>query len=95
MDMICEPIQRPKWDIDRILERLVGQQVRVAARSFYPVRPVRPLPPLEPSEDRRSPVPLRGERAEAGEQEAPSRSGLNSCRCQRAESRAPTAPAGM
>ncbi len=28
--------QRPKWSIDRVLERLVGQDVRVAAEAFAP-----------------------------------------------------------
>src|SRR5439155_1388011 len=27
---------RPEWEIDRILGRLVGEEVRVAARSFCP-----------------------------------------------------------
>jgi hypothetical protein len=29
---------RPKWDIDRLLENLVGQDIRVAARAFLPPR---------------------------------------------------------
>lgn len=29
-------IQRPKWDIDRALERLIGHDVRIAAESFAP-----------------------------------------------------------
>jgi hypothetical protein len=29
--------QRPQWDIDRRLERLIGQEVRVAGESFVPV----------------------------------------------------------
>lgn len=38
MDMGCETIQRPKWEIDRQLERLVGHYVRVAAAAFTPRR---------------------------------------------------------
>jgi len=30
--------QRPPWTIDRRLERLLGQDVRVAAESFFPIR---------------------------------------------------------
>ena len=29
--------QRPQWDIDRRLERLIGQEVPVAGESFVPV----------------------------------------------------------
>lgn len=38
MDTKCEPIQRPKWAVDLLIERLVGEQVRVAAESFTPPR---------------------------------------------------------
>lgn len=38
MDMGCEAIQRPKWDIDRRLEESVGHHVRVAAAAFAPPR---------------------------------------------------------
>ena len=31
-------IQRPQWEIDRILESLQGQNIRVAAESFSPAR---------------------------------------------------------
>ena len=31
---------RPKWDIDHILERLLGEEIRVAGKSFAP--PARP-----------------------------------------------------
>ncbi|HEY9171386.1 MAG TPA: hypothetical protein VI136_03780 [Verrucomicrobiae bacterium] len=31
-------IQRPQWEIDRILESLLGQNIRVAAESFSPAR---------------------------------------------------------
>ena len=37
MDTNCESVQRPKWDVDLLLESLVGQQVRVAARAFCPI----------------------------------------------------------
>jgi hypothetical protein len=30
--------QRPQWTIDLRLERLLGQEVRVAAESFFPIR---------------------------------------------------------
>jgi len=36
--MSVEPNQRPKWEIDRILERLIGQNVRVEAKAFAPTR---------------------------------------------------------
>ncbi len=39
MDTNCAPIERPKWDVDRRLEGLIGEQVRVAAESFAPARP--------------------------------------------------------
>lgn len=39
MDTSCELMQRPKWDVDRLLEGLAGEQVRVAAESFAPPRP--------------------------------------------------------
>jgi hypothetical protein len=38
MDTSCEPMQRPKWDVDRQLEGFLGEQVRVAAESFTPPR---------------------------------------------------------
>jgi len=38
MDTTCEPNHRPKWPVDLLLEGLVGQQVRVGARAFCPVR---------------------------------------------------------
>ena len=38
MNADCESVQRPKWDVDLLLESLVGQQVRVAARAFCPLR---------------------------------------------------------
>ncbi|MBI5385638.1 MAG: hypothetical protein HZA90_13250 [Verrucomicrobia bacterium] len=31
--------QRKKWDVDRLLEGLIGEQVRVAAKSFAPPPP--------------------------------------------------------
>jgi hypothetical protein len=34
--MKTEPVQRPKWDVDRRLEALVGKDVRVAAAAFRP-----------------------------------------------------------
>ena len=34
-----ETKQRPKWEIDLALERLAGQDVRVAAKSFLPLLP--------------------------------------------------------
>jgi hypothetical protein len=34
--MGAELTQRPKWEIDQVLERLVGADVRVAAKSFAP-----------------------------------------------------------
>lgn len=34
--MVSEIVQRPKWEIDRILESLIGQEIRVAAHSFCP-----------------------------------------------------------
>ena len=36
--MSVEPTQRPKWEIDRILESLIGSDVRVAAEAFSPTR---------------------------------------------------------
>lgn len=44
-----ETKQRPRWEIDRLLGRLVGEDVRVAARSFAPyratiARPIRFMP---------------------------------------------------
>ena len=38
LDTSCAPIQRPKWAIDRLLEGLIGEQVRVAAEAFTPPR---------------------------------------------------------
>ena len=29
-------LHRPKWDIERILEKLIGQEIRVAAKAFSP-----------------------------------------------------------
>jgi hypothetical protein len=34
--MRAETIQRPKWEIDHILDGLLGQNVRVAAKAFSP-----------------------------------------------------------
>jgi len=52
MDMGSEAIQRPKWDIDRQLEGLVGHHVRVAAAAFAPPRPSgEPWPALIPVAD--------------------------------------------
>ena len=34
--MKAEPVQRPKWDVDRRLEALVGKDVRIAAAAFRP-----------------------------------------------------------
>lgn len=36
LDTSCEAMQRRKWAIDRLLEGLVGEQVRVAAEAFVP-----------------------------------------------------------
>ena len=36
--MESEVIHRPKWEVDRVLERLIGAEVRVAAEAFTPVR---------------------------------------------------------
>jgi hypothetical protein len=38
MDLSCEARQRPKWEIATVLEGLVGQPVRVAAKALNPVR---------------------------------------------------------
>lgn len=37
--MTPELVQRPQWEIDKVLEALIGQNIRVAARSFTPTRP--------------------------------------------------------
>ena len=37
--MSPEASQRPQWDIDRILERLTGRNVRALARAFAPITP--------------------------------------------------------
>ena len=37
--MSPETSQRPQWDIDRILERLTGRNVRALARAFAPITP--------------------------------------------------------
>ena len=36
--MSSESLQRPEWEIDRILTRLIGEEVRVAAEAFSPTR---------------------------------------------------------
>lgn len=38
MNTASEQTQRPKWQIDLVLERLLSQQVRVAGESFRPPR---------------------------------------------------------
>ena len=38
--MSTQPTRRPKWEIDRALEALIGRDIRVAAKSFSP--PPRP-----------------------------------------------------
>jgi hypothetical protein len=62
---------RPKWEIDLVLERLVGEEIRVAARAFTPVRkpgekplalsPVRTLFLPDNSRPAGLPVFLRGD----------------------------------
>ena len=36
--MESEVIHRPKWEIDKALDRLIGAEVRVAAEAFTPAR---------------------------------------------------------
>ena len=43
--MSPETNQRPRWDIDRILENLTGRNVRALARAFAPTTPANGKPP--------------------------------------------------
>jgi hypothetical protein len=64
--MESELVRRPKWEIDRILGQLLGQDIRVAAESFSPFgwngqTPIRLIPTRElvlPDNSRAQGLPL-------------------------------------